>query len=99
VNIQEEMRSYDVGKCISFRKTTERYGRLSNMASGYPIVFNWVFMRSSKALCQTIRFTHLPQVQKEIMAQTSLMTAKMISKKYKSQIRAGWESIKLSVMR
>ena len=99
MKIQEEMRSYELGKCISFRKTTERYGGLSNMASDYSIVVNGIFIRSSEALYQAIRFTHLPQVQKEIIAQTSPMTAKMIAKKYKSQTRSDWESIKLSVMR
>ncbi len=99
MNLNEEIRIYNVNECISFRKTKEEFGGLSNMASGYPIVVNNVFIRTSEALYQAIRFTHIVKAQEEIISQNSPMTAKMKSKKYRNKTREDWDKIRVHIMR
>ncbi len=82
-----------------FRKTTEAFGGLSNMAGGYPLVINGIEIKTSEALYQACRFPHLPDVQAMIIAEASPMAAKMKSKPFRSQSRHDWEQIKTTVMR
>lgn len=98
MNLEEEKRLYNLSDCIIFRKTIEKFGGLSNMASGYPLVVNGILIRSSEALYQAMRFPHLPSVQAEIIKQNSPMTAKMISKKYRAKTRDDWEKVKIPIM-
>lgn len=98
MDLEQEKRLYDLSECITFRKTTEKFGGLSNMASGYPLVVNGIFIRSSEALYQAMRFPTLPSVQAEIIKQNSPMTAKMISKKYRAKTRDDWEKVKIHIM-
>ena len=84
---------------ISFRKTKEKWGGLSNMAYGYPILINNVLIYSSEALYQSMKFTNYSEIQKEIITPKSPMHAKMIAKKYKKYIREDWDLIKVKVMR
>jgi len=99
MSIQAETRIYNMDECISFRKTTEKFGGLSNMASGYPIVVNNIFIRTSEALYQALRFTEFSEIQKEIISQTSPMTAKMKSKKYRDRTREDWHKLRVHIMR
>lgn len=93
------IRVYNADECVSFRKTNEVYGGLSNMASGYPIYINDCLIFSSEALYQALRFPHLPEVQKEIIAQKSPMTAKMISKPHRANSREDWKKSRINIMR
>ncbi len=95
----QEVRIYQLSKCITFRKTTERFGGLSNMASGYPIVVNNVMIRTTEALYQAMRFPNFPDIQREIILQNSPMTAKMVSKKYSSNTREDWDKVRVSIMK
>jgi len=99
MNIQEEMRIYNIDECISFKKTTEKFGGLSNMSSSYPIVVNNIFIRTSEALYQALRYTEFPEIQREILSQTSPMTAKMKSKKYRDKTRKDWDKVRVHIMR
>jgi ribA/ribD-fused uncharacterized protein len=67
---------------IAFTKVALPYGWLGNMAP-YPVIYNSVTYKTTEALFQALRFENHPQVQKEIIAQTSPMSAKMVAKKYK----------------
>jgi len=98
-NQQEEIRVYDIDNCVSFRKTTEKFGGLSNMASGYPIVINKVFIRTSEALYQALRYSQYAKIQEEIITQTSPMTAKIKSKKYIDKTREDWDKVRVHIMR
>ncbi len=89
---------YDKDKSIVFRKTKEKYGGLSNMASGYSINLNGYNILSSEALYQSLKYVD-SEIQKKIIAEKSPMTAKMISKKYKEYIRDDWDDIKIPVMK
>ena len=67
---------------IAFTKVALPYGWLGNMAP-YPVTYNSVTYKTTEALFQALRFENHPEVQKEIITQTSPMSAKMVAKKYK----------------
>src|SRR5437762_2304741 len=90
---------YHRARCVLFRKTHERFGGLSNMASGYPLVVNGVSIRSSEALYQACRYPHLPGVQRQIIAENNPWMAKMKGKPHRDQSRPDWEEVKVRVMR
>jgi ribA/ribD-fused uncharacterized protein len=94
-----KIRTYQRNECITFRKTKEAFGGLSNMAGGYPLNVNGIHILTSEALYQACRFPHLPDVQKLIIAQNSPMTAKMKSKPYRDQSRLDWDAIRIKIMR
>ncbi|MFP4027932.1 MAG: NADAR domain-containing protein [Candidatus Brocadiia bacterium] len=96
---EEQQRKYNCNKCVSFRKTREEFGGLSNMAGGYPLCVNGVRIRSSEALYQACRFPYRPDVQELIIEQKSPMTAKMVSKPHREDTRSDWLKVRVSVMR
>lgn len=67
---------------IAFTKVDLPYGWMGNM-SAYPVIYNGIEYKTTESLFQSLRFTEFPEVQKEIMEQTSPMAAKMVAKKYK----------------
>lgn len=85
-----EVRTYSRKDSAIFRKTAERFGGLSNMAAGFPLRVNGVYIRTSEALYQACRFPHLPDVQRLIIAEASPMTAKMKSKPHRKNSRPDW---------
>lgn len=95
-----DMRNYSIQESIVFRKTTEPFGGLSNMASGYALYVNEVIIPSSEHLYQAMRYPTNPEIQFEIISQDNAMKAKMISNKYKSKYsRPDWDRIQIKVMR
>lgn len=92
-------RTYNKELVITFKKTKEIYGGLSNMAAGYPIKINGHSIKTSEALYQALRYTNHPNYQKYIINQNSPMTAKMISKKYLEFTREDWDNVRISIMR
>jgi len=93
------LRTYDPASSVVFRKTTEAYGGLSNMAAGFPLRVNGVRIRTSEALYQACRFPHMPEVQELIIGEASPMTAKMRSKPYRDRSREDWMAVRTRVMR
>ena len=94
-----QTRTYARRESVVFRITKERFGGLSNMASGFPLEVNGVRVWSSEALYQACRFPHLPKVQEVIVRERSPMTAKMRSKPYRKDSRPDWEKIHVTVMK
>jgi len=92
-------RTYKRQECITFRKTAEKFGGLSNMAGGYLLNVNGIRILTSEALYQACRFPHLPEVQRLIIAERSPMTAKMKSKPYRDNSRSDWDVVRTKVMR
>jgi type I restriction enzyme, S subunit len=85
-------------QCAVFRTTRERWGGLSNMAGGFPVVVNGVSIRTSEALYQVCRFPHLPDVQREVIAQASPLVAKWKSRKYFQDSRPDFSAVNVAVM-
>lgn len=94
-----EARTYNRRESVVFCKTKEEFGGLSNMAPGFLLYVNDVNILTSEALYQACRFPALPDIQRLIIDQKSPMTAKMKSKPYRSQSRADWDAVRVSVMR
>ena len=93
------VREYRAGECAIFWKTREQFGGLSNMAGGWPLRVDGVRVPSSEALYQACRFPDRPDVQRRILAQSSPMAAKMVSKPYRGEEdRADWEEVRVEVM-
>lgn len=93
-----DVQIYDPAMSAAFGKTKEKYGGLSNMASGYPLVIEDVAVLSSEALYQACRFPDNPEVQQLILDQHSPMTAKMVSKPHRDETREYWEEIQVEIM-
>lgn len=96
---EAEFRIYPRTKSVSFRKTTEEFGGLSNMAPGFPLHVAGLRIRTAEALYQACRFPHMPEVQKLIINESSPMTAKMRSKPYRDQSRPDWDDVRIPIMK
>ncbi len=80
-------------------KTKERFGGLSNMASGFPLRVNGIHILTTEALYQACRFPFLTHAQRDIIAQRSPMAAKLCGKPYREHTRKDWEMVRHTVMR
>ena len=90
----KEMRNYNAKDCITFRKTSEAFGGLSNMAPGFPIIISNVKILTAEALYQACRFPRYPELQRNIIAQHSPMYAKDLSRKYNHLTRSDWVDVR-----
>lgn len=95
----KEFRLYSRSESAVFKKTSEKWGGLSNMAPGYPLVVNGIYIRSSEALYQACRYPDNPEIQRKIISQTSPMTAKMVGKPYRASTRLDWEQKRIVIMK
>lgn len=98
ISLSLRKETYRRKECVVVFKTHNRFGGLSNMASGFPLTINGITILTSEALYQACRFPHLPNVQRIIIGQRSPMTAKMKSKPYRSQTRADWDAVRVQIM-
>ena len=94
-----KVRIYHRAECVVFRKTSDEFGGLSNMAGGFPLAVNDVEIRTSEALYQACRFPHLPDVQTLILEQRSPMAAKMVGKPHSHDSRPDWDAVRVTIMR
>lgn len=92
------MNTYIKNEVVSFLKTREAFGGLSNMAAGYLIILYGVQCKTSEHLYQALKFPNHPEIQAEILAKRSPVAAKMVAKRCRHLIRPDWEEIKLPVM-
>ena len=92
-------RFYRHDECITFRKTREDFGGFSNFATTYPVIVNKIFVRCTEILYQACRFPHLPEIQRQLIAISSPLSAKLKSRAHISDTRSDWEAIKIDVMR
>lgn len=93
------LRIYKKSESILFRKTTEKWGGLSNMARGYPLQINNIDIQSSEILYQSLRFSNFPEIQREIILETNPMYAKRLARKYISYTRDNWDKNRISIMK
>ena len=91
---------YDLNRVVSFYKTDELYGGLSNMAAKkYPLLVNGIQIDNTEALYQACRFPNNPEIQKEIIENKSPMSSKMKAKKYRKVFtRPDFEVVKVDIM-
>ena len=75
------MYKYQKSEVVSFLKTSEPFGGLSNMAGGYLITLYGVRFRTSEHLYQALKFPDHPEIQLEIAGKPSPIAAKMVARK------------------
>jgi ribA/ribD-fused uncharacterized protein len=92
------MNDYHPTECVTFCKTKEANGGLHNMAAGYPIAMGPTIVRTSEHLYQAMRFTAHPDIQRDLLAITSPMAAKMFAKGHADKARPDWLDIRVEVM-
>lgn len=97
--INNKFREYTRSESVVVYKTKESFGGLSNMAAGFSLRINGFRVPTNEALYQACRFPDLPEVQREIIAQHSPMTAKMKGKPHRKATRSDWISVRHKVMR
>ncbi|MCC5099189.1 NADAR family protein [Xanthomonas campestris] len=97
--IDNRLREYLRSESVVVHKTKDSFGGLSNMAGGFPLRINGFRIPTSEALYQACRFPDLPDVQREIIAQHSPMTAKMKGKPHRAATRSDWDTVRHNVMR
>lgn len=90
--------SYIPSECITFWKTNEKFGGLSNMAPGYPIFYNNQRILTAEALYQSCKFPNHPDIQRKIIDQRSPITAKRIAKENSNLIRPDWIDNRIKIM-
>lgn len=95
----KEIRVYHKENSCIFKKNNDKFGDLSNMATGFPLRVNGIDIRTTEALYQACKFPHLPDIQQKIIEQKSPMLVKMISNTNKKKSRDDWENIRLKVMK
>jgi ribA/ribD-fused uncharacterized protein len=99
IDINNQEITYLANESITFKKTKDPFGGLSNMAAGYPLKINRVQILTSEALYQACRFPALPEVQKLILDAKSPMAAKMLGKPHRSQSRNDFGVVNVDIMR
>lgn len=95
----ENIRTYEVGNSIIFKKNNDSYGELSNMSMKFPLTINDIKILNTEALYQSCRFPHLIELQRKIVSERSPMKVKMISNANKKNSREDWEEVRLKVMK
>ncbi|WP_313341196.1 NADAR family protein [Lacrimispora sp.] len=90
--------TYNLEECITFWKTNEKYGGLSNMAPGYKIFYSDTQILTSEALYQACKFPDHPNIQKAIIRERSPITAKRIAQKNSNLVRKDWTDNRIKIM-
>jgi|688.fasta_scaffold70397_6 ribA/ribD-fused uncharacterized protein len=100
LSIDTSTEKYKLSEVVSFLKTKEAFGGLSNMASKlYPIYINGILIDNIEILYQICRYADYPDIQTQILNNKSPMGAKMVSKKYRKQYtRSDFENVKVDIM-
>lgn len=85
---------------VSFLKTNEEFGGLSNMSGAFQMSVNGVRVLTSEHLYQALKFPDHPEVQKLILSKPSPIACKMVakSKVNREKIREDWKEVQLEVM-
>ena len=89
---------YEAENCVTFYRSREEFGGLSNMAGGYPIQLGPYAIRTSEHLYQALRYPDQPEVQMDILAIPSPLFAKRKAHESLAQERPDWHEIKTDVM-
>jgi len=79
-------------------KTKKRWGGLSNMCGGFPLVVNGIEFRTSESLYQSCRYPEYPEVQRYVIDQTSPMMSKRIPNR-SELTRPDWDEVRVEIMR
>lgn len=93
------LRQYDIRNAAAFRKTKDKWGGLSNMAAGFPLLINDIAIQSSEVLYQACRFPDNPDLQHLILKHSNPMMAKRVAKANQELTRKDWEQTRVLFMK
>ncbi|HEY1690587.1 MAG TPA: NADAR family protein [Polyangiaceae bacterium] len=93
------VRTYAPAACAPFRRLAARLGALSNMARGFPLTVSAVTFSASEALYQSLRFPHLPDVQRAIASAPDPQSAKHATTLWRTRSRPDWDAVRVEAMR
>jgi ribA/ribD-fused uncharacterized protein len=94
-----ENRQYIKSDVISFYKTDEEFGLLSNMKGRLYFKINNIIFYSSESIYQSLRYPHNIELQKKIASEKSPLIGKRIAQSHKEQTREDWDIVKNNIMR
>ncbi len=94
------MINYAYADCVTFWRSGDAFGGLSNMAGGYPITLGPYRARTSEHLYQALRFPDHPELQSEILAIASPLSAKRLAYQHLDATRSDWHDagVKTNIM-
>lgn len=93
------MLTYQRSNCVTFRKTKDPFGAMSNMATGYSIWIEDNLVPSSEAPYQASRFPTGPDLQSLIFSQKSPILSKRMAQSFPDLSRKDWNKVRVSTMR
>lgn len=89
---------YDPAAVCAFMRSRERYGALSNMTGGFPLIVNGLDFQSSEGLFQALKFPHNSGRQRQIAEARSGMDAKKRAWDAGAKPMPGWDDIRIAAM-
>ncbi|NOQ26299.1 MAG: DUF1768 domain-containing protein [Bacteroidales bacterium] len=92
-------RKYKKFECITFKNTKGKFGGLSNMAPGYPIMINDTIIRTVESFYQALRFPDYPDIQKIIIEFSSPISAKKYGRNHIDKTRKDWGENRFKLMK
>lgn len=92
------MIQYAYADCVTFKRSREEFGGLSNMCGGYPMTLGTHHIRTVEHLYQPLRFPDNPKLQMELLAIPSPIIMKRVAYRYLPQTRSDWETVKSDIM-
>jgi ribA/ribD-fused uncharacterized protein len=92
-------RDWDLNKSAWFRRPSDEFGGFSNMSISFPLNVLGVQVPSSEHLYQAMRFTHEPDIQRQVLETKSPMNAKKVAREWDEWTRSDWMEIRVDVMR
>ena len=92
VNQLAGQQTYRPDAAAIFFKSRERYGLVSNMTGGMPLLVNQLHFQSSEGLYQALKFPQHPDIQERIGSINSGLFAKNVaySKEYRPHFNKSW---------
>lgn len=91
------MNQYNRNECVVF-KSRETATGLSNLSLGFPLRVNKLLIPSAESLYQATKYADHTDIQREILNINNPLKARVVSRKYQSEIRKDWAEIKEQVM-
>lgn len=85
--------------CAVFHRPTQKFGQLSNMATGLPVRVLTIEVGSTEALYQALRFGRDPDIQERVLHANNPHMSKRVSREYLDRSVGDWAMIRVDVMR
>jgi ribA/ribD-fused uncharacterized protein len=92
------MNFYHEQSCAVIFKTSEKFGELSNMHSGFPIIWDDRLVYSSEALYQSFRFEQGSKANRHVLSIKNPFESKRVAYRYLDETRSDWDDAKLDIM-